>query len=55
MKKAVFQFKKTIAERIYIQMKNHFRMVYKNYEKPNVLPFTKILPHNFSAYANNGS
>ena len=39
---------------IYIQMKNHFRMVYKNYEKPNVLPFTKILPHNFSAYANNG-
>ena len=54
MKKAVFQFKKTIAERIYIQMKNHFRMVYKNYEKPNVLPFTKILPHNFSAYANNG-
>ena len=41
MKKAVFQFKKTIAERIYIQMKNHFRMVYKNYEKPNVLPFKR--------------
>lgn len=54
MKKAVFQFKKTIAERIYIQMKQHFKIEYRNYEKPNVLPFTKILPHNFSALAENG-
>ena len=54
MKKAVFQFKKTIADRIYIQMKRHFRLEYSNYEKPNVLPFTKILPHNFSALAANG-
>lgn len=52
--KAVFQFKKTIAERIYIQMKSHFKLIFKDYEKPSVLPFTKILQHNFSALANNG-
>lgn len=52
--KAVFQFKKTIAERIYIQMKRHFKLIFKDYEKPNVLAFTKILQHNFSALANNG-
>jgi type III restriction enzyme len=54
VKKAIFQFKKTIAERIYIQMKDHFKIEYSNYEKPNVLPFTKILNHNFSTLANNG-
>ena len=54
MKKAVFQFKKTIADRIYLQMKNHFKIEYTNYEKPNVLPFTKIESHNFSALASNG-
>ena len=54
MKKAVFQFKKTIVDRIYLQMKNHFKIEYTNYEKPNVLPFTKIESHNFSALASNG-
>lgn len=54
VKKAIFQFKKTIAERIYIQMKQHFKIEYSNYEKPNVLPFTKILQHNFSTFAENG-
>ncbi|MFV0211939.1 DEAD/DEAH box helicase family protein [Empedobacter falsenii] len=54
MKKAVFQFKKTIADRIYLQMKNHFKIEYSNYEKPHVLPFTKIESHNFSALASNG-
>lgn len=54
MKKAVFQFKKTIADRIYIQMKKHFKIEYSNYDKPNVFPFTKIEAHNFSALANNG-
>lgn len=54
VKKAVFQFKKTIADRIYIQMKKHFKIEYSNYEKPNVLPFTKIEPHNFSTLATNG-
>jgi len=54
VKKAVFQFKRTIAERIYLQMKRHFKMEYSNYEKPYVLPFTEILPHNFSALASNG-
>lgn len=54
VKKAIFQWKKTIAERIYIQMKRHFKIEYSNYNKPNVFPFTKILPHNFSALANNG-
>lgn len=54
IKKAVFQFKKIIADRIYIQMKKRFKIEYSNYEKPNVLPFTKIESHNFSALANNG-
>lgn len=54
VKKAIFQFKKTIAERIYLQMKKNFKIEYSNYKKPSVLPFTKILPHNFSALANNG-
>ncbi len=35
-------------------MKKHFKIEYSNYEKPNVLPFTKILSHNFSVLANNG-
>lgn len=54
VKKAIFQFKKTIAERIYLQMKANFKIEYSNYKKPSVLPFTKILPHNFSALVNNG-
>lgn len=54
VKKAIFQFKKTISERIYIQMKKHFKIEYSNYEKPNVLSFTKILNHNFSTFAENG-
>lgn len=54
VKKAIFQFKKTIAERIYLQMKKNFKIEYSNYKKPSVLPFTKILPHNFSVLANNG-
>lgn len=54
VKKAIFQFKRTIAERIYLQMKKHFKIEYSNYDKPNVLPFTKILPHNFSVLASNG-
>ena len=54
VKKAIFQFKRTIAERIYLQMKQHFKLEYHSYEKPSVLPFTKILPHNFSALASNG-
>lgn len=54
MKKAVFQFKKTIADRIYIQMKKNFKIEYSSYDKPNVLPFTKIESHNFSTLANNG-
>lgn len=52
--KAIFQFKKTIAERIYIQMKKHFKIEYSNYEKPNVLSFTKIQNHNFSTLAESG-
>ena len=35
-------------------MKKHFKLIFKDYEKPNVLAFTKILQHNFSALANNG-
>src|SRR5690606_37238375 len=52
-RKAVFQFKKAIAERIYVQMKKHFRVEYNPYDKPKILPFLTILPHNFSALADN--
>ncbi len=54
MKKAVFQFKKTIADRIYIQMKKHFKIEYSSFEKPNVLPFTKILQHNHNTLEKTG-
>ena len=50
---AVFQFKKIIAERIYVQMKKHFHIEYSDC-KPKVLPFTKILPHNQTVLSENG-
>lgn len=53
-RKAVFQFKKDIANRIYVQMKEHFRVECSQYDKPKVWPFLEILPHNFSALVHNG-
>lgn len=54
IRKTVFQFKTVIATRIYEQMTAHFRLSEPEYLAPNVLPFTKIEQHNFSALAENG-
>lgn len=54
IRKTVFQFKTVMATRIYEQMKAHFRLSEPEYLAPNVLPFTKIEQHNFSALAENG-
>lgn len=54
IRKTVFQFKTVIATRIYDQMTAHFKLSEPEYIAPNVLPFTKIEQHNFSALAENG-
>lgn len=50
------QWKKIIAERIYIQMmrKDHFEILPAGYKKPKVFPFVKIEDWNFSALVTNG-
>jgi len=52
--KAVFQFKTAIAEKIYLQMKQHFVISGAEYVDPNVFPFVRIEPWNFSALINEG-
>lgn len=52
--KVVFQFKSAIAEKIYNQMKTHHKITATTYGKPNVLPFVRIEPWNFSALVTNG-
>jgi type III restriction enzyme len=52
--KTVFQFKAAIAERIYVQMKQHFTLESSDYKEPNVLPFVKIEQWNFSALVTAG-
>ncbi len=51
---AIFQFKSTIANRIYLQMKAHFTLSTPEYVAPSVYPFTKIEQWNFSALVNSG-
>ena len=51
---AIFQFKATIAERIYNQMKKHFILHTTGYNKPNILPFQKIEQWSFSSLVNSG-
>ncbi|MEA5141891.1 DEAD/DEAH box helicase [Arcicella rigui] len=51
---AIFQFKATIAERIYNQMKKHFILHTTGYNKPNILPFQKIEQWSFSSLVNAG-
>lgn len=46
--------KRDIAKYIYTQMKDHFYYTAKSYEKPKVLPFTKIEPHNLAKNTNEG-
>jgi len=50
----VRQSRKIIANRIWEQMKAHFKQSEPEYSKPNVLPFTAIEPWSFSALANDG-
>jgi type III restriction enzyme len=51
---AIFQFKSAIAEKIYLQMKNHFVLHSPDYVAPRVFPFVKIEQWNFSALVNAG-
>jgi len=50
----VYQFKAAIAEKIYKQMKAHFKVSVPDYETPNVLPFVKIEPWSFTALISKG-
>ena len=52
--KVVFQFKSAIAEKIFSQMKQNFRLEVSDYIEPKVLPFVKIEEWNFSALLHNG-
>ena len=42
--RVVGQFKKAIAERIYVQMRRHFHIEYSELKTSRVLPFVEILP-----------
>lgn len=50
----VHQFKTVIAERIFLQMKDHFEFTSTDYLKPNVLPFIEINEWNGEQLKNNG-
>lgn len=51
---AIFQFKAAIAEKIYIQMKQHFVLHSADYNAPKVLPFIRIEQWSFSSLVNAG-
>lgn len=50
----VFQYRSIIANRVYNQMMQHFRLHEAEYVKPNVRPFTKIENWNFTTLLNAG-
>lgn len=50
----VRQSRKVIANRIWVQMKEHFKQSVPKYSKPEILPFTKIEAWSFSALAKDG-
>ena len=54
LSETVFQFKSAIAEKIYIQMKEHFVLHTPDYVAPRVLPFVGIEPWSASALVNAG-
>lgn len=54
LRKTIFQWRKIIAQKIYDQMMQHFRLHEPDYIKPNVRPFTKIEDWNFTALKNAG-
>lgn len=51
---AIFQFKSTIANKIYLQMKDNFTLSTPEHIAHKVLPFTGIEQWNFSALINSG-
>lgn len=51
---AIFQFKTAIAEKIYIQMKQHFVLHSADYIAPKVFPFIRIEQWSFSSLINAG-
>ena len=54
IRKLMFQWRSLIANRIYIQMMQHFRLHEPDYIKPNVKGFTKIEQWNFTTLKNAG-
>jgi type III restriction enzyme len=50
----IFQFKSAIAEKIYIQMKQHFKLHSDEYIAPKVFPFNRIEQWSFSSFINAG-
>ena len=54
IKTVVFQWRSLIANRIYTQMMQHFRLHEPDYIKPNVKSFTKIEEWNFTTLKNAG-
>jgi len=54
LSQTIFQFKSAIAEKIYMQMKNHFELHAPDYIAPKVFPFVRIESWNFSALVNSG-
>jgi type III restriction enzyme len=54
IRKLMFQWRALIANRVYNQMMQHFRLNEPEYIKPNVRPFTKIEDWNFTTLLNAG-
>lgn len=54
IRKLIFQWRTIIANRVYQQMMQHFRLHEPEYRKPNVRPFTKIEDWNFTTFAGAG-
>jgi type III restriction enzyme len=50
----VFQWRQLIANRMYLQMMDNFKLNEPDYIKPNVKPFTKIEDWNFTTLKNEG-
>lgn len=50
----VFQWRREIANKMYHQMMEHFKLNEPEYQKPNVRPFTKIEDWNFTTLKNEG-
>lgn len=51
LKNIVLYHKREIGQFIYAQLQHHFYLESGTYEEPEVYPFTRIEPHNFSKYS----